>query len=95
MVLHLTNTILCTMRSEMSTDLVPFRIYYGDGEIRYGDSGVDLSEFQVFDTELNSPLDYRRKQVLPWLHEYLGVSPSQHRFRISMLKGPCVVLIIK
>ena len=57
MVLHLTDTILCTMRPEMSTDLVPFRIYYGDGEIRYGDSGVDLSEFQIFDTELNSMLD--------------------------------------
>jgi len=69
----------------MLTDLVPFKIYRGNGEIRYGDGGVDLSEFQVFDTELNSPLDYSRKQVLAWLHEYLGVSPSQHRFRISML----------
>jgi hypothetical protein len=69
----------------MSTNLVPLRIYYSDGEIRYGDSGVDLSEFQVFDTELNSPLDYSWKQVLAWLHEYLGVMPSQHRFRISML----------
>jgi len=39
----------------------------------------------VFDTELNSPLDYSRKQVLAWLHEYLGVPPSQYRFRISML----------
>jgi hypothetical protein len=69
----------------MSTDLVPFRIYHGDGEIRYGNSGVDLNEFKVFDTELNSPLDYSRKQVLACLHEYLGVPPSQHRFRISML----------
>ena len=69
----------------MSTDFVPFRIYHGNGEIRYGDSGVDLSEFKVFDKELNSPLDYSRKQVLAWLHEYLGVPPSQHRFRISML----------
>ena len=54
-------------------------------EIRYGDSGVDLSEFQVFDIELNSPLDYSRKQVLAWQHEYLGVSSSEHCFRISML----------
>jgi len=69
----------------MSTDLVPFRIYHGDGEIRYGDSGVDLSEFQVFDIELNSPLDYSRKQVLAWLHEYLGAPLSEHCFRISML----------
>ena len=73
------------MRIGMSTDLIPFRIYYGNGEIRYGDSRVDLSEFQVFDTELNSLLDYSQKQVLAWLHEYLGVPPSQHRFRISML----------
>jgi hypothetical protein len=61
MVLYLTDMKLCTMRPGMSTDLVPFRIYYGDGEIRYGDSEVDLSEFQVFDTELNSALDYSRK----------------------------------
>jgi len=39
----------------------------------------------VFDTELSSPLDYSRKQVLAWLHEYLGVPPSEHCFRISML----------
>jgi hypothetical protein len=64
MVLLLTDKILCTMRPGMSTGLVPFRIYHGNGEIRYGDSGVDLTEFQVFDTELNSPLDYSRKQVL-------------------------------
>ena len=85
MVLLLTNSMLCTMIPGMSTDLVPFIIYHGNSEIRYGDSGVDLSEFQVFDIELNSPLDYSRKQVLAWLHEYLGVPPSQHRFRISML----------
>jgi hypothetical protein len=64
MVLHLTDMILCTMQPGMSTDFVPSRIYYGDGEIKYGDSGVDLSEFQVFDTQLNLPLDYSRKQVL-------------------------------
>ena len=69
----------------MSTDLVSFIIYRGNGEIRYGDNGVDLSEFQVFDTELNSPLYYSRKQVLAWLHEYFGVPPSEHCFRISML----------
>ena len=85
MVLHLTDTILCTMLPGMSTNLVPFRMYHGNGQIRYGDSRVDLSEFQVFDTELNSLLDYSRKQVLAWLHEYLGVPPSQHHFRISML----------
>ena len=45
MVLHLTDTILCTMRPRMSTDLVPFRIYHGNGEIRYGDNGVDLGVF--------------------------------------------------
>jgi len=39
----------------------------------------------VFDIELNSPLDYSRKQVLAWQHEYLGVSSSEHCFRISML----------
>ena len=39
----------------------------------------------MFDTELNLPLDYSRKQVLAWLHEYLGVPPSEHCFRISML----------
>ena len=76
MVLLLTDMILCTIRPGMSTDLVPFRIYHGDDEIRYADIGVDLSEFQVFDTELNLPLDYSRKQVLSWLHEYLGVPPS-------------------
>ena len=85
MVLLLTNLMLCTMLPGMSTDLVPFIIYYGNSEIRYGDSGVDLSEFQVFDIELNSPLDYSRKQVLAWLHEYFGVPPSEHCFRISML----------
>ena len=85
MVLHITDTILCTMRPGMSTDLVPFRIYYGNDEIRYGDSGVDLTDFQLFDIELNSPLDYSRKQVLAWLHEHLGVLPTQHHFRISML----------
>jgi hypothetical protein len=52
------------MRPGMSIDFVSFRIYYGNGEIKYGDSGVDLSEFQVFDTQLNSPLDYSQKQVL-------------------------------
>jgi hypothetical protein len=57
MVLRLTDTILCTMRLGMSTDLVPFRVYYGDGEIRYGDGGVDLSEFKVLDTELTSSLN--------------------------------------
>jgi hypothetical protein len=46
------------MQIGMSTNLVPFRIYYGNGEIRYGDSGVDLTDFQLFDIELNSPLDY-------------------------------------
>jgi hypothetical protein len=50
----------------MSTDLDSFRIYHDDGEIRYVDSGVDLSEFQVFDTELNSSLNYSGKQVLAW-----------------------------
>ena len=85
MILLLTDWMLCTMQPGMSTDLVPFRIYHGNGEIRYGDSRVDLSEFQVFDTELNSLLDYSQKQVLAWLHEYLGVPPSHHRFRISML----------
>ena len=55
------------MRTGMSTDLVPFRIYYGNDEIRYGDNGVDLTDFQLFDIELNSPLDYSRKQVLAWL----------------------------
>jgi hypothetical protein len=45
MVLLLTDSMLCTMRPGMSTDLDPFRIYHGNGEIRYGDSGVDLSEF--------------------------------------------------
>ena len=64
MVLLFTDTILCTMRAGMSTDLVPFRIYYGNFEIRYGDSGVDLTDFQLFDIELNSPLDYSWKQVL-------------------------------
>ena len=73
------------MRTGMSTDLVPFRIYYGNGEIRYRDSGVDLTEFQLFDIELNSPLDYSKKQVLSWLHEHLGVQPTQHHSRISML----------
>ena len=63
------------MRIGMSTDLVPLRIYYGNGEIRYGDCGVHLTDFQLFDIELNSPLDYSRKQVLALLHEHLGVSP--------------------
>ena len=85
MVPQLTYMIFCTMRTGMSTDLVPSRNYYGNGEIRYGDSGVDLTEFQLFDIELNSPLDYSRKQVLAWLHEHLGVLPTQHHFRISML----------
>jgi hypothetical protein len=69
----------------MSTDLVPFRIYYGNDEIRYGDNGIDLTDFQLFDIELNSPLYYSQKQVLAWLHEHLGVPPTQHHFRISML----------
>jgi hypothetical protein len=73
------------MRTGMRTDLVPFKIYYGNGEIRYGDNEVDLTEFQLFDIELNSLLDYSRKQVLAWLHEHLGVPPTQHHFRISML----------
>jgi hypothetical protein len=68
MVPQLTYTIFCTMQIGMSTDLVLFRIYYGNGEIRYGDNEVDLSEFQLFNTELNSPLDYSRKQVLAWLY---------------------------
>ena len=73
------------MRSGMSSDLVSFRVYYGSAEIRTGDSGVDLSEFEFFDTELNSPLNFSRNQMLAWLHECLGVPPSEHRFRISML----------
>ena len=31
-------------RTELAFN-VPFRIYHGNGEIRYRDSGVDLSEF--------------------------------------------------
>ena len=73
------------MRIGMSTDLVPFRIYYGNGEIGYGDSGVDLTDFQLFDIERNSPLNYNREQVLARLHEHLGVQPTQHHSRISML----------
>jgi hypothetical protein len=61
MVLHITDMIPCTMRPGMSTDLVHFRIYHGNSEIRYGDSEIDLSEFQIFDTELNSLLNYSRK----------------------------------
>ena len=55
------------------------------GRNQIWDNGVDISEFQVFDIELNSPLDYSRKQVLAWQHEYLGVPSSEHCFRISML----------
>jgi hypothetical protein len=68
MILQLTYMIFCSMRTRMSTDLVPL---------------VDLSEFQFFDTELNLPLDYSRTNELMYVHlqwrQHSNRVPRLHR----------------
>jgi len=36
---------VCELKRTELTFNVPFRIYHGNGEIKYGDNGVDISEF--------------------------------------------------
>lgn len=40
----------------MGSEVVDFRVYYGDGEITMTESGVNLSGFLYFDTKLRKSL---------------------------------------
>jgi hypothetical protein len=57
--MHLLIVFYFFMLSEMSDDL-SVKLYFGNGQIRYGEHGVDLSEFNYVDhvqpQELLGPL---------------------------------------
>ena len=46
--------------TEMS-NLTVFKVFYGNGEVRHGPNGVDLSSFPVTSVQVENPEGYRMK----------------------------------
>ena len=48
------------------------RFFYGSDTVRTNDQGVDLSEFQFVDMDMNAPATWSISQAEDWLTGCLG-----------------------
>ncbi|XP_066166193.1 uncharacterized protein [Oryza sativa Japonica Group] len=59
----------------MSSKLI-FQLYHGQGNVRYGPTGVDLSEFIVTARGIDRPAERSVPSIKKWLMRGLGVDPQ-------------------
>ena len=61
------------------------RFFYGSGTVRTNDQGVDLSEFQFVDMDMNAPATWSISQAKDWLTGCLGLNPSIYTVGVHAL----------
>jgi hypothetical protein len=71
------------MLSDMSDDL-SVKLYFGNGQIRYGEHGVDLSEFNLVDHVIKRATS-RTWGPLPSFFRAFHVDAEQHDLSIMAL----------
>ena len=67
------------------SEKVPCIFYYGFGNVRTNDMGVDLSEFQCAEVELSSPKGWTIEAVNDWLTKVFGLDPEAYTVSVHAL----------
>ena len=65
------------------TDKLIFKIYYGEGEIRYGPNGVDLSGFRHVMKGLSKANERTIVGVCKWLMRFFQLDPQQYELKLK------------
>lgn len=67
------------------SDKLVFQIYYGEGEIREGPYGVDLSGFPSISLGISRPSERTIGGVQNWLMHVFELDPEQHTLSVKVV----------
>src|SRR6266540_1373976 len=70
--------------AEMS-NLTVFKVFYGNGEVRHGPNGVDLSSFHVASLNVENPEEFRMKQMQRYLTQWFQLDKERYSVRVELL----------
>ena len=66
-------------------NLTVFKVFYGNGEVRHGPNGVDLSSFHVASLNVENPEEFRMKQMQRYLTRWFQLDKERYSTRVELL----------
>src|SRR5438132_3684147 len=70
--------------AEMSNFTI-FKVFYGNGEVRHGPNGVNLSSFHVASLNVENPEEFRMKQIRRYLTRWFQLDKERYSVRVELL----------
>ena len=64
------------------SERLPFQVFYGSGDVRYGPEGVDLSDFSSFRKEVPRARERTWVSICNWLFKAFGLNREQHEISV-------------
>ena len=55
-----------------------FQVFYGEGSVRYGPNGIDLSAFKCSSSGIDKPGDRSFGSIYKWLERGFRINPETH-----------------
>src|SRR5438876_11581444 len=57
---------------------IQFQVFYGEGSVRYGPNGIDLSAFKCSSSGIDKPGDRSFGSIYKWLERGFRINPETH-----------------
>src|SRR5207253_1413381 len=64
---------------------IQFQVFYGEGSVRYGPNGIDLSAFKCSSSGIDKPQDRSFGSIYKWLERGFRINPETHILIVQTL----------